>query len=917
MSDPKRDPFDDIPDAFDDIPSVDEPAQVQLADLDTEAEAEAKRADDADFRPYESPEEIPLKRESRSAYVDPSRSGLESLLDHAADGTYAAAGGMLSGLGMHPARVAENVSELANDVRAGYGAAPNIDAHRVGNRVRRRTELGEDRSPKSAFVGKALGETASQAGATWATGGGAFAAEQPLLTGAVSGGLSGIGNADTDDWTSKLRAGTEGAGYGIVGGEVGGAVAAGAARAAPVLGELARKAKRSGFINRVASSGIYGGELRRLADNTPGKIEGIAELGEWMEKKGINSAFDNAEQVGEKLESSLGESMADRSVMLGELQKRADAGKPVMVKTGKIADSLDAFAATRDELAPKSYETQGNYAKSEAQRIRDKSTKPEHDTWFDIDPSDKQYMITPRLDPKEMAGGNLATVRGTSLTSRITDKFPGSYVVEAPTQGVPIDYTSPDAGRKGMAEGMAHMRRVTGADDRRPDLLTSQLVDDAMKRDELSQWDLRKGVDATPEQIHAKIDEWLSGQEDGPGTKWTADKLQAEEPIAYKEMARQAKDDFEKVRLANWKAPEGIPDQSINSPEELVDKWVEHIAAKGGGEHITPHVREQMLEAVNAEAARRMHKFHLEDEVYHANGLDVPASQTRVFYDPEYGDAPIPGFLNEPYNSRGDRAKQINDRGWPVRGPYEEQTYAGGEMPFHQSLANRQAYDDLINYRQIGGPAEDSLNQEVHREAVTGFRTGLVDALKEQAPQMAPQWQQTQHDISNSLDLLGPARRRQMQEAGNQAISLPGWMGMGAGAAAGGPAAAAAAAAGAGLVKSRGRSMLASGLGASSRGMQGASNALGKMPDPSAGLAMGAGVTGGMQVEVPGHELGDAAMSVLEREPAALGKYQAQFAEAAASNDTAALRALISKLTLSDPDFRRDVLPSIQNQGGL
>lgn len=63
-----------------------------------------------------------------------------------------------------------------------------------------------------------------------------------------------------------------------------------------------------------------------------------------------------------------------------------------------------------------------------------------------------------------------------------------------------------------------------------------------------------------------------------------------------------------------------------------------------------------------------------------------------------------------------------------------------------------------------------------------------------------------------------------------------------------------------------------------------------------------------------GNLLPQAAMTALQHDPAALGKYQGQFAEAMVSKDPNAVGALISRLTQADPAFRQTVLPGLQRR---
>lgn len=118
----------------------------------------------------------------------PDASRWDKALEGMNDGGLAAAGGVLKGVGINPQRT-------------------------LGPGVRDALEVANERSPNAAPIGNLVGEAGIQTLATHGMG------ASPIAQGAVSGALSGLGNADTDDWAEKINAMKGGA---VIGGLTGG-----------------------------------------------------------------------------------------------------------------------------------------------------------------------------------------------------------------------------------------------------------------------------------------------------------------------------------------------------------------------------------------------------------------------------------------------------------------------------------------------------------------------------------------------------------------------------------------------------------------------------------------------------------------------------------------------------------------------
>lgn len=252
----------------------------------------------------------------------------------------------------------------------------------------------------------------------------------------------------------------------------------------------------------------------------------------------------------------------------------------------------------------------------------------------------------------------------------------------------------------------------------------------------------------------------------------------------------------------------------------------------------------------------------------------------------------------------GTQARNIADKSYPgsIGG---QQTHV---QPFEQAWRSRQGYDAGVDYNKLGGSREDALYEGVARDAANGYRGGLVESLENTSPELAPRWESIQEDLGNSTTIMNAGLSRELRETGNQPLSLPSLVGAAGG---GLPGMAAAAA-----VKTGGRAALANTERAASSAFDSFGGAMANNAGAASmtgGLA-GADVAGrrdGIAEAGRGFLLPQAALELM-RQPGSLGKWEREFFEAANSDDSHAIATLITKLSQTDPDFRQQLLPQLQ-----
>jgi hypothetical protein len=315
-----------------------------------------------------------------------------------------------------------------------------------------------------------------------------------------------------------------------------------------------------------------------------------------------------------------------------------------------------------------------------------------------------------------------------------------------------------------------------------------------------------------------------------------------------------------------------------------------------------------------------------DDMTSHQRGLRQGATDAGVMVDADPTIETLRQFAEGaeaiPLKPKQSQAEYALDNAALVR---DAAAPGGGQLPFEQAFQTRKAYDNSAGW-QYGQPHETTLNQAVARAGANELRGGLQHSLDTQAPELGAEWSQTQGDLSNALDLLNPKNAPDESLGATAKMlmrrsALPlvgGSAGYAFGGAAGGPVGMAGAAAVSELVRTRGSSALAGIEGAASRGLSAAGGGV----SSASGLAGRTGaVMSGQQSDTEreeatekarGYLLGQAALDSLHNGSQDLGPYASKFAEAAASPDTSAVANLISRLVMSDPEFRVNYLPALQ-----
>jgi hypothetical protein len=395
-----------------------------------DAEMASVPADAEGFKPWtgaERPVGMPTE-------PDPGQRFLAALDEYApastaSDALYAGAGGVLSGLGINPAQAA--------------GAVGGDDREFA---VRERLALANKRSPRAAPAAQLVGEIAPLAIAT----GGTSAAKQlakPVLGGAIQGGLSALGNADTEDWGERLEALTGGAGAGALFGKIGQKVGQAGGWAG---GKLADAWRDSGLMQRVAASGAYGSDIRKLAENIGGE-EGLKKLGEWMQQRGIHQGEgwlgkllpQTAETYGKNANAVNKAALGEQKAVLGELAQRT----PVLVDTLPVTSKLRQGASELSDLAADEYEKQAGHAVDLAERIASKSRPGPGVSTMEFPEALKQRQSLDKLVNRRKLGGTLTDDLREENNRLAGDQFRGALRTS-------LDQQAPDiAPRFAAAQG--------------------------------------------------------------------------------------------------------------------------------------------------------------------------------------------------------------------------------------------------------------------------------------------------------------------------------------------------------------------------------------------------------------------------------------------------------------------------------
>lgn len=286
-------------------------------------------------------------------------------------------------------------------------------------------------------------------------------------------------------------------------------------------------------------------------------------------------------------------------------------------------------------------------------------------------------------------------------------------------------------------------------------------------------------------------------------------------------------------------------------------------------------------------------------------------------------------------NFRNAFADRIADNSTGIEGTPE--TF----IDWNNAVGQRRYVDKQIDWNRLGGKSNAPMEEAARREVAGNLRAATSDALDRGVDmgtvpsELSDAWKGARDDYSLAAAVQDPAIARVYQEFGNQKVSLPSMALAGGGLAAGGGVGGLAAAAAGQFMKYRGASALAGAERAGAnvaRFAGGAPNWLSQnapfgqlsaslggnnqhasaqdMDGDSALSAMGNQISQ-TQNDARGYLLPQAAMQLLRTNPQALGQYASQIAQAAGSDDTGAVGALLDKLSQTDPDFSTQVLPRL------
>lgn len=231
-----------------------------------------------------APEEAPAKdyaKELAEVMASDERPGAPKIekpegswVDTAQDAGIGLAEGLSRGVGVNPTKAAGFLGEKGAQVAKFFGSDVNPEefGHKAEAGVRDVLDTAHRESPTASGIGKFLGEVAPGVAMTAATGG----VVNPLVTGAVAGGLSGLGNSEADTLSGAAGDAAAGAAFGGATGALGRGVAAGG----KWFDSLLKKAADNPTAMRLAGEGVarsavgsaVGPWASVLMSETPGKF---------------------------------------------------------------------------------------------------------------------------------------------------------------------------------------------------------------------------------------------------------------------------------------------------------------------------------------------------------------------------------------------------------------------------------------------------------------------------------------------------------------------------------------------------------------------------------------------------------------------------------------------------------------------
>lgn len=258
------DPLDDFDDPFNDF--EDKPDEEQTYAYDSQGDQPSM------LRPAGPPVPNQVEVHSSSApssaqtfwRAGPDAHPWDRALEGMKDAGYSAAGGVLSGAGLNPGQT-------------------------LGNDVRESLQVANERSPTAAPLGKLGGEMGIQA-----LGGRYMRGAAPVVQGVVSGGLSALGNADTNDWGEKLNAIRSGSTIGgVTAGLVGTLTGAASKYGAGKIDDFAEGQSSHGLMNRGADTA----DLKRFDTRAGGRQQLYDDANRLGITGGPSSALKSAKRV--------------------------------------------------------------------------------------------------------------------------------------------------------------------------------------------------------------------------------------------------------------------------------------------------------------------------------------------------------------------------------------------------------------------------------------------------------------------------------------------------------------------------------------------------------------------------------------------------------------------------------------------
>lgn len=647
----------------------------------------------------------------------------------------------------------------------------------------------------------------------------AAAAGVPAALSIFGGGmLGGALESDSDDPIERIYDAYKG---GFISTGVGKAVGAGARGVNRAYGkyleepvEAAGERMKQVYRNTVASLGMTGDELNKLREEIG--ENGIEGLGKWIREKFWHQSPGGDDRSPERKvldffsPSGPNEYKEYAQKYVDELDpKRVElekqiAAKDPRVKTEPIARGLEARAQkARDEAVLETAQREASRFDDAARQVRQKGFEEQ---LVIPKPGPRVYTAATELERAGAEAGSLKGERVVSASPEYAAKRGTRYVIEAPrpSGARETDYAAAD---DALRDGLRTYRATAGA-----------LADDDVgaRADDIA-------YRAAPDWLRERIDgpasrDWLGSHYEGPQPPPARDSLGQPLGAPHDEITREwpePRPDLGEETTTPWPPRLGIHAADLTGADDLAGRVFDRLGISD------PDLQGEYAQRIRDVVRTDMFGHQAEDAIL-VPGLDTPPGQTRIWFrgndprkptpadnmvedvapeddvfkawheaevvPPQKTPPPIPTEARQlseleyrpmlggsPAAEAGEMAATPGRAGAPI-----PQTVYTGEQGLPSAIATRKKADEPVKWARHAPGTVDPVEEKVGRAVGALYRGETMDAIERAAPEYAQQYQHTQSELHNALQVLQPAANAYWRGLPEGAQVDPLTLGMGA-----------------------------------------------------------------------------------------------------------------------------------------